>query len=142
MLTTAAALSGFPSAAQGRLQGVVPPLHPNELALMASVCLVWTFAKMVRAEETKADLVRLAASTGGVLLTGSRASLAALCIAVVAMALKASAFTPRSFALTALLAPVLAYVALGTDLLSSVFLRGGERGVSTLSSRSSPGTPR
>jgi hypothetical protein len=135
VLTTAAAVSGLPSAAQGRLQGVIPPLNPNELALMASVCLVWTFAKMVRAEETRADLVRLGACAGVILLTGSRASLAALCIAVVAMALKATAFTPRSFALTALLAPVLAYVALGTDVLSSVFLRGGERGFSTLSNR-------
>ncbi len=134
-ITVLATLSGLPSAASGRLQGAIPPLNPNELALMASVCLLWTFAKMVRAQETAFDLACLAACAGVVLLTGSRASLAALCVAIVAMALKASAFTPRSFAVTALLAPVLAYVAVGTDLLSSVFLRGGERGVTTLSNR-------
>lgn len=135
VITTVAALSGLPSAASGRLQGAIPPLNPNELALMASVCLLWTFAKMVRAQETAFDLVCLAGCVGVVLLTGSRASLAALCVAIVAMALKATAFTPRSFGLTALLAPALAYVAVGTDLLSSVFLRGGERGVTTLSNR-------
>ncbi len=135
VVTTVAALSGLPSATSGRLQGVIPPLNPNELALMASVCLLWTFAKMVRARESAFDLVCLAGCAGVVLLTGSRASLAALCVAIVAMTLKATAFTPRSFALTALLAPVLAYVAVGTDLLSSVFLRGGEQGVTTLSNR-------
>jgi hypothetical protein len=135
VLVTAGVLSGLPSAARGRLAGAVPPLHPNELAFLASVCFFWVFARMLQAKESTQDILVAVACAGVVVLTGSRAGLAALCVAIVVMTFRASRLTRRSFGLVALMGPVLVYVAFGTDLLSSVFLRGGERGVSTLSNR-------
>lgn len=135
VVTIVATVTGVPTLASGRLAGSLPPLDPNELALMASLCLVWTFAKMLRGTESALDLMMVIASAGVVLLTQSRASLGALCFAVLLMALRTTALSRRSFALTALLAPGIAYVAFGTDVLSSVFLRGGTQGLTTLSNR-------
>lgn len=134
-LVVAASVSGLPSAASGRLAGTLPPMNPNELGFMASVCFLWLYAKLLRASESRLDLGLAAGAVVVVLLTGSRSSLAALCVAVVVMTLRATAMTPRSIGAAALMAPLVGYVALGTDVLSSVFLRGGERGITTLSNR-------
>ncbi|MBK8470232.1 MAG: O-antigen ligase family protein [Candidatus Phosphoribacter sp.] len=135
VLVVAATISGLPTIASGRLRGAVPPMNPNELALLASVCFLWIFAKMLRARETPVELLAAGGFAGITLLTGSRAGLAALCVAIVFMALRAIALTPRSFAAVMMLGPVFAYIAFGTDLIASVFLRGGERSVTTLNSR-------
>jgi len=128
-------LTGLPSAAKGRLAGGVPPINPNELAFLASVCLFWLLARMLQGLESTLDILTAGGYAAVVLLTGSRSALAALCVAIVVMALRATRLSRRSFGILSFLAPTLAYVAFGTDLLSSVFLRGGERGITTLSNR-------
>jgi hypothetical protein len=135
LVLAAGTVSGLPSAEHGRLAGAVPPLNPNEVAFLAAVCFFWVFARMMQARESTTDLVVAVVTVGIVVLTGSRAGLAALSVAVVIVTVRATALTRRSFALVSLLGPLMAYVAFGTDLLSSVFLRGGERGVTTLSNR-------
>lgn len=135
IVATVATLTGLNTAASGRLQGALPPLNPNELAFMASVCFFWLFARMLRAEESTLDFFLAILSVGVVVLTGSRSSLAGLFVGIVVMALRITALTRRSFGAVMLLAPILGFVALGTDILSSVLLRGGERGITTLSNR-------
>lgn len=136
VIVVVASITGAPSfLATGRLSGGIPPLNANEMGLMASVCIIWLFAKMLQSRESALDLALLAAFALVVLLTGSRSSLAALCVALVVMPLRATVMSRRSIGAMALLAPGLGYVAVGTDVLSSVFLRGGERGVTTLSNR-------
>lgn len=135
IVLAAGTVTGLPSAAHGRLAGALPPLNPNEVAFLASVCFFWVFARMLQARESVTDLCVALTTACIVVLTGSRASLAALCVAIVAMTVRATRLTRRSFALVSLIGPAMAYVVFGTDLLSSVFLRGGERGVTTLSNR-------
>ncbi len=131
----AGTLTGLPSIAQGRLAGAMPPLHPNVVGFFAAVCFLWVFRRMLQAHESTMDIVFALVSIGIVVLSGSRASLAALVVATVAMTLRASRLNRRTIVLVSLSVPVLTYVVVGTDLLSSVFLRGGERGVATLSNR-------
>jgi len=70
-----------------------------------------------------------------VLLTGSRTSLAALVVAAVIMAVRMTALRRRTLLLIAVSLPAIAYLVMGTDLLASVFNRGGEAKVATLSNR-------
>jgi O-antigen ligase len=134
LVVTVASISGF-TAFHGRLGGGLPPLKPNALAFLASVCAVWLLAKALAAQETNAEIVLLAASLGVVLLTGSRTSLAALFSAAIVMGLRATALRVVTFVTLAFLAPILAAIAIETDLLTAVFLRGGERSLATLSNR-------
>ncbi len=135
VLVAAAALSGLPAMTSGRLAGAVPPMNPNELALMAGVCFLWCLGKMLTGTELARDLVVAAGCLAVVFLTGSRTGLVALCVAALAMALRATALTRRSFALVTAMAPVVAVVVGGSDALSSLFSRGGEREIGTLTNR-------
>lgn len=134
LVVTVASITGVASF-NGRLGGGLPPLKPNALAFLASVCAVWLLAKTLAARETNFEIVLLAASIGVVLLTGSRASLAALFAAAVVMSLRATVIRLSTFATIALATPVLAAIAIESDLFSTVFLRGSERSLATLSNR-------
>lgn len=135
VLAGAAAVSGLLLGSSDRLQGVIPPMNPNELAFMATMCFLWLFSKMLQGWESPRDFVLAGGFVGVIVLTGSRASLAAVCVAVVVMAVRATVISRLSFVILTLLGPTLAGVLFGTDIMSSVFLRGGARGITTLANR-------
>lgn len=135
VLAGSAALSGLLLGSGERLAGVIPPMNPNELAFMATMCFLWLFSKMLQGWESPRDFVLAGGFLGLIILTGSRASLAAVCVAVVVMAVRATSISRISFVILTLLGPTLAGVLFGTDIMSSVFLRGGERGITTLANR-------
>lgn len=135
VIAAAAAASGLPSISTGRLQGSIPPIKSNELALLAAVPFIYVFARLLRNDERPRHLVLGAFCAGVVLATGSRSALAALFVALIVMLTRATALSRPSFALVTMLGPLAAFVLFGTDLMASVFLRGGERGVTTLSNR-------
>jgi hypothetical protein len=135
VVTVVATLSGLPALTKGRLHGVLPPLNPNELALFATVCCLWVFAKMLQGKERAHELLFLTMCVGVIVLTGSRTALGALTLALVVGALRLRALTRRSFVTFAALIPAVVFIVLETDLLSSLLQRGGEQGVQTLSNR-------
>lgn len=135
ILAVSAAASGLALGTSERLGGVIPPMNPNELAFMATMCFLWLFSKMLQCWERPRDLWLAGLFMGIVVMTGSRASLAALCVAIVVMGVRATSISKRSFVILTLIGPALAAVLFGTDIMSSVFLRGGEQGITTLANR-------
>ena len=71
----------------GRLHGGLPPLHANELASLAVMCLLWVCARMFRGEDQPASMLLVPACIGIVVLTQSRTSLAAGAAAFVVLVL-------------------------------------------------------
>jgi capsular polysaccharide biosynthesis protein len=134
VLMTMGALSGLPSYS-GRLRGVIPLLNPNLLAVLASVVAIWTVAKVLTGTDRIWELGAIGACVLVVVLTGSRTSLTALGVAVVAMLVRLTVVRLRTVALAALMIPLLTFLVLGTDLIGSLFQRGGAENVTSLSNR-------
>jgi len=119
----------------GRLGGLFPPLKPNALAFVTAVVCIWLLAKVLAGQDSAWELFAIGGCLVIVLLTGSRTGLAALVFSLIAMSFRMTALRTRTFLLIALVLPGLAYLVMGTDILSSVFLRGGGEQVATLSNR-------
>ena len=134
VLMTVGALSGLPSYS-GRLRGVVPVLHPNLLAMLASIVAIWLVAKVFTSRESGWELLALGACVAIVVLTGSRTSLAALGMVVAARLLRMTSVRMRTVALAAVAVPLLTFAALGTDVLRSLVQRGADEDLSNLSNR-------
>lgn len=131
LLSTMSGLTVF----SGRLGGIMPPLNPNALAFITAVVCIWLLAKVLAGQDSTWELFAIGGCLVIVLLTGSRTGLAALVLAFVAMCFRATNLRPRTLLLIALGLPGAVYVAMGTDILSSVLLRGGGQQVATLSNR-------
>jgi len=129
-----AVLTGLASFS-GRLGGLFPPLKPNALAFVTAVVCIWLLAKVLAGQDSAWELFAIGGCLVIVLLTGSRTGLAALVFSLIAMSFRTTALRTRTFLVMALALPGLAYLAMGTDILSSVFLRGGGGQVATLSNR-------
>ncbi|AQP46316.1 hypothetical protein BW730_00750 [Tessaracoccus aquimaris] len=119
-----------------RLGGAIPMLNPNLLALIAAIIVMWVMSKVFTAREGALEFFVAAACVVIILQTGSRTALAALGGSVGAMLLRCTALRTRTLTLAALSIPVITLVALGTDILNSVFTRGGTQSVSGFSNRS------
>ena len=130
----AAAVTGLPTVSSGRLQGGVPPLSPNELALLAGIVVVYVAWRVVEGEYgwrlTAAGVVGL----GIVWATGSRTALLMLFAALVVMALHIRRARVGLVVGGLLLGGLGAIFAVTTGVLSGWLERGGT-GVSTLESR-------
>lgn len=131
ILSTMSGLAYF----SGRLGGVLPPLKPNALAFVTAVVCIWLLAKVLAGRDATWELFAIGGCLVVVILTGSRTGLAAMVIAFVAMCFRMTALRKRTFLLIALCLPGIAYLVMGTDVLSSVLLRGGGQQVATLSNR-------
>jgi hypothetical protein len=121
----------------GRLHGGLPPLHANELAALAVVCLVWVVSRFFRAEDRPTSAILTAACVAIVVFTQSRTSVAAGAAALLLVVL----FTTR---VRTAVAGATAWILTGTAALLTLsaatdhFLtRGGEaRELSTFENRS------
>ncbi len=135
LVAAAAAVTGLPSAADtGRLAGGLPPLAPNELALLAGVVvLVGTWRLLCDGGRWPVALAVVAA-LGVVWATGSRTGLAMLVLGVAVVV--AHVRRPPVWAVVGGLVAAAAgsAVVLGTGLLAGFVSRDGT-GVSTLESR-------
>ncbi|SDN47893.1 hypothetical protein SAMN05660642_04916 [Geodermatophilus siccatus] len=81
-----AAMTGVVMAGQEpRLEGGIPPAHPNELALLSSVVVVWVVARVVVERATWLEALTAVVLLGVVWATGSRTALIMLVVAVLAM---------------------------------------------------------
>jgi O-antigen ligase len=129
-----AAITGRPSAAAGRLAGGVPPLSPNELALLAGIVVVFVAWRTVMGELSWRLGAAGVIALGIVWATGSRTALIMLLAALAVMALHIRRARVGLVVGALVLGGVGAIAALTTGVLSGFLERDGA-GVSTLESR-------
>ncbi|SCX40018.1 O-antigen ligase [Klenkia marina] len=131
-----AAVSGVPSVlAGGRLFGGIPPLNPNEIALLAGVVVIGAAWPTVLGRGTGLQAAVAVTALGVLWLTGSRTSLAVLLLAV---AIAATRLRRPQVGLVVGLGLAVAAGALllaSTDAVSSFADRTDASGNSTLDSR-------
>ncbi|MGO1384597.1 MAG: O-antigen ligase family protein [Arachnia sp.] len=119
----------------GRLRGVIPPLNPNTLAFISAVIGIWLLAKVMAGQNRYWELFATVGCLIIVLLTGSRSALAAMGVAAFLMSSRITALRNSTLIAMAVGLPAVTYLSIGTDLLSSIVLRGGTEQVTTLSNR-------
>lgn len=130
-----AVATGVGSLGSGRLQGGVPPLTPNEIALLTGTVLLHTVQRMVEGQTARWGPALALALFGVVWLTGSRTTAATLLVAVGVMVVQARRFSVPGFIAMVAAIPAVAFVALATSAVTNMLLRGGEQNVTTLASR-------
>jgi hypothetical protein len=129
-----AAVTGLPSAASGRLQGGLPPLSPNELALLAGFVVVFVVWRTVLGESSWPLGVPGVVALGVVWATGSRTALLMLLVALAVMALHIRRARVGLVVGGLVLGGLGAIMAVTTGVLSGFLSRNGT-GASTLDSR-------
>lgn len=131
-----AAASGLPGFIRsGRLQGGLPPLKPNELAMLSGLTLLGLMWLILRGEATRRHAVLASVLLTIVWLSGSRTSLAAIVIAGGIMLLQARGLKAGAAFAVLVAICMTTYLALFTDLITGFFERGGTDSVTTLNSR-------
>jgi hypothetical protein len=129
-----AAATAPSTALSGRLEGGLPPLNPNEMAMLASV-VVLAVAWRIALGDTRWYLWACAAAYLGVIwLTGSRTAMLMLIAAVLVMILQMRRPSPALVVGTLCAAAGVVIVAASTNGFTSFLERDGA-GTSTLQSR-------
>ncbi|RBY76000.1 hypothetical protein DQ238_18395 [Geodermatophilus sp. TF02-6] len=134
LVALAATVTGLPSAGTGRLSGGVPPLTPNELALLAGVVVVVAAWRVVLDEAGWRSALVAAAGLAVVWATGSRTGLLMLVLGVGVVGLHVRRAPVGLVVGGLLLAAAGAVAALSTGALTGFLERDGT-GTSTLESR-------
>lgn len=127
--------TGAGTLGSGRLQGGVPPLTPNEIALLTGAVLLLTVQRMIESQAARWEMVMAVGLFGVVWLTGSRTTAATLVLGVAVMVVQARRFSVPGFVALVAAIPAAAFAAFATSAVSSVLLRGGDQNVTTLASR-------
>jgi O-antigen ligase len=134
VVAAVAAVTGLWSLTEGRIFGGVPPLNPNELALLAGVVMLWISWRTVLGEARWRNAILGAGFLVLLWLTGSRTGLLACVLAVAVIALHIR--RPRvGLVVGGLVVLALGSVAVMTTGLAERFLDRGGVGTSTLESR-------
>ena len=121
---------------KGRLAGGLPPLHPNELASMCAVVVLWCLWKIAAGQDSWLHLGAVAVAFGIMVATASRTPWIAMGVAALFLMFHAHSIRMRNLVLGLAALPVAWWVLSGTDLLRSLLLRGDEASsVTTLSNR-------
>lgn len=133
---TAVVTGAFRAAATGdRLAGGIPPLAPNEIALLCGVpalALIW---RALTHRGRGWDAVGIMLLTGAVWASESRTGLAALVVAAVVMLVQARRMPTAAVAAILAGAAAVVYVLLTSTVLAAYFERSNEGSVATLNSR-------
>jgi O-antigen ligase len=134
LVAAVSALTGVASLSDGRLFGGIPPLHANDLALLAGIVVLWVAWRVVLGEAGWVMPMVGATFLGIVWVTGSRTGLIALVLGVAVMAL----FLRRArvgLVVGSLVGTAAAVVAVVLTGAVAEFLQRGGTGTSTLESR-------
>jgi hypothetical protein len=134
IVAVVATATGIPTLAEGRLGGGIPPLNPNELALLSGIVVLAAVWRILMGHPTWQGSVTVIGFLGIIWLTGSRTSLIMVLLGVAVMTLHVR--RPRVGLVVTLLctaAAAVVVVAL-TGVVHSFIERGGD-GTSTLDSR-------
>lgn len=141
-LCTALAVVGIISAGSGlvlggggRLSGGIPPLSPNEIALLTGLPALLLFHEAIRARIHWWQGIMLAVLAGGLVLSESRTALLGAACAVFLTLIFVRKLPVQTVVITVLLTPVLYYLLFLTPLLQSVMAREDSASILTLNSR-------
>ena len=135
MVALFAVATGAGTLGSGRLQGGVPPLTPNEVALLTGAVLLLTVQRMIESQAARWEAVMALGLFGVVWLTGSRTTAATLFLAVALMVIQARKFSVAGFVAMVAAIPAVAFAALATSAVTNLLFRGGDQNVTTLASR-------
>jgi hypothetical protein len=129
-----AAVTGLPTLSSGRLAGGFPQLAPNELALLASLVVLYAAWRIAVADGGGAEVAVAVVALGVLWLTGSRTALLMLLPALMIIALHMRR-ARVGLVVSGLLAGTAATLAaFSTDALTAFLERDGD-GISTVESR-------
>ncbi len=129
-------LTGFGRTHDGRLAGGLPPLHPNEIAAISAVVILWLLYRAVNGRERAIDLLALAVAVGALLASGSRTSLAMVVPAAITLLIMARRVHLRVLVPFLLGLPVLMIWLISTNALTDALTRDGStQDLTSLSNR-------
>lgn len=129
------AATGVGSLAEGRLEGGIPPLHPNELASICALVLLWCLWRILNGRDSWVHLVAVPLATGMLIATGSRTPLVAVAAGALLVIVHARAVRMRTVVVAVVVVPILWWLLVGTDLLKSLLVRDDPGELTTLSNR-------
>lgn len=136
LVATISTITGLPSfGVRERLFGGVPPLHPNELAVLFAVSLIGLGWLALQDQMRGRHIALVLLALGAIWLTGSRTGLAAAVVAVALMVLMARRLNRVVAVAVAGAIPAGFYLIFSSALLDEYFMRGGPDQLTTLSSR-------
>ena len=118
-----------------RLAGGMPPLHPNELAKMCAIVVIWQLVKVTHGRDAWLDLAIIALGAAAVVATGSRTALGVLGLTAVVTVLYTTRVRWRTVGIALMALPLGVWVIGGTDALSSLLERDDGSDITTLSNR-------
>ena len=127
--------TGFGSLATGRLEGGLPPLHPNELASICALVLLWCLWRILNGKDTWLHLLAVPVAIGMLIATGSRTPLIAVAAGALLVILYARAMRVRTLVIALVLVPVLWWVLIGTDFVRGLLVRDDPVELTTFSNR-------
>ncbi len=129
------AVTGAGSLAEGRLEGGLPPLHPNELASICALVLLWCLWRILNGQDSWLHLVSVPVATAMLIATGSRTPLIAVAAGALLVILHAQAMRMRTVVIALVLTPVLWWVLVGTNFVRGLLVRDDPAELTTLSNR-------
>ncbi|WP_315771551.1 O-antigen ligase family protein [Rhodococcoides kroppenstedtii] len=130
-----AAVTGLPTLSSGRLSGGLPPIAPNEIAILCGVPFIVLFWRAVYVGRSRLDVLLLVALAVTVYATASRTGIALLVAATLLALIRARHLRAIVVVMAAASAPLLAYVCAYTDVFAGFLDRGGTGNTATLNSR-------
>lgn len=130
-----AVATGATSLAEGRLEGGVPPLSPNAIAMLLSIPLVAIAWECLSGAPRWPHVTAVPILLALVWATGSRTGFAALLLAILLIALSTERVSLPVFATAVLAVPAILFVAGWTSLLSGFVVRDDGQSLTTLNSR-------
>jgi O-antigen ligase len=134
LVAVVATVTGVSTLADGRLGGGIPPLNPNELALLSGVVVLAAAWRILLGQATWPGSLTVIGFLGIIWLTGSRTSLIMVLLGLAVMILHVR--RPRvGLVVTLLCTAAGAVVAVATTGVVDSFVERGGDGTSTLDSR-------
>lgn len=134
VVAVVATVTGVPTLADGRLGGGIPPLNPNELALLSGVVVLAAAWRILLGRPTWAASLTVLGFLGIIWLTGSRTSLIMVLLGVAVMTFYVR--RPRAgLVVTLLCTAAAAVLVVATTGVVDTFVERGGDGTSTLDAR-------
>lgn len=128
-------ITGAPSVLSGRLEGGIPPLNPNEIAMLLGPVIIGLAWLILTRRSQPYHAALIVVLLGIVWVTGSRTALMALVVAIVIMVPQARRVKPFVAVAMACAVGGVLFLTLATNVLTDFFARGGDSNITTLSSR-------
>ncbi|TFV90713.1 O-antigen ligase family protein [Blastococcus sp. CT_GayMR16] len=134
VVAVVATVTGVPTLAEGRLGGGIPPLNPNELALLSGIVVLAAAWRILRGHATWPGSLTVLGFLVIIWLTGSRTSLIMVLLGLAVMTMYVR--RPRvGLVVTLLCTAAVAVLVVATTGVVDTFVERGGDGTSTLDSR-------